>query len=76
MSDALDPTEGAVVAAFLAAYRRDLQARAVCSLEQYQARYPGFKTVIARELAALQQAGGEFGARGDLHTVQRCVRWP
>src|SRR5262245_49791959 len=51
----------AIVAAFVEQYRADRQYGRVRSMSEYQARFPGFEDLIAREYAEIQ----ERASRGD-----------
>ncbi len=57
----IDPVdENAIVLAFLQSFTADRAARtAPASLGHYQARFPGYEAVIAREYAALMREAGE-----------------
>jgi len=50
--------EDAVAITFLQLYRADATAGGSKDLATYQARFPGFEAVVAREFAALQGGGG------------------
>ncbi|MBL8897963.1 MAG: serine/threonine protein kinase, partial [Planctomycetes bacterium] len=59
-----DASEAGIAAAFFCALYEDRAAGRVLPLEHYQARFRGFETLIARELAAFE-AEEEAEAEGD-----------
>jgi tetratricopeptide (TPR) repeat protein len=63
VTDTANVDENAIVMAFLCDYEADREARgAPAELAEYQARYPGFEAVIAREFEALHAAESSVDA--------------
>lgn len=59
MSSAAHPDEQAIVAAFLEQLLDDRRQGVTRSLADYQRRFPGHETLIAVELARVEQVGGD-----------------